>query len=341
MHPKPFIMKIKSLIVLSLTIVLAACNKQNTNSRTSAAVNTNAIQFTDTVKIPITDLAKRTYLGFTGGLYPGGINRPTGAYKRDLQKFAGLIKPLNKIGISDSVVGRICFISLGGSTSGHLMDSLKQKTMRDTATNSFLKLLNCSNGGGRASFQQIMNPNDPYWDHVRKIITTSSVTYNQVQVIYLESEDSLQMVSFPERPLAVKDDIAAAVRTCKTKFANLKLVYLLGRTTTFDDGVNQVTNTEPCPYYNGWACKFMIEDQINGVAGTQYKGDSAVSPLVTWGWYEWADGTSVPRKDGFVWPESMTADGLHASNEGEDTLATRFKNFLLTDPYANIWYGRH
>ena len=70
---------------------------------------------------------------------------------------------------------------------------------------------------------------------------------------------------------------------------------MLGRTTTFE-GVTQLTNKEPCPYYNGWACKFMIEDQINGVPGTEYKGDSAVAPLVTWGWYEWADGSDIPRR---------------------------------------------
>ena len=30
-------------------------------------------------------------------------------------------------------------------------------------------------------------------------------------------------------------------------------------------------NKEPQPYYNGWAEKFMIQDQIRGKTGTQYK----------------------------------------------------------------------
>ena len=118
----------------------------------------------------------------------------------------------------------------------------------------------------------------------------------------------------------------------------MKLLYF-GRTTTFHK--NDTPNIEPCPYYNGWAQKFVIEDQINGVAGTKYKGANAVAPLVTWGWYEWADGTNIPRQDGFTWQESDTEDGLHATDAGEDTLSSRFQNFLLTDPYANIWYANH
>jgi hypothetical protein len=232
---------------------------------------------------------------------------------------------------------------LGGSTSGHMMRVLKEKTIYDTTTNPYLKLLNCSDGYGVASFQSIANPADSYWDHVFNVIASSRTFPAQVQVIYVETEDSIQVVSFPERPNLVKNDIEAAMRTCKLKFRNLKLVYFLGRTTTFPDSahpITQVTNLEPCPYYNGWATKFAIEDQIKGVPGTQYKGDSAVAPLMTWGWYEWANGTDVPRQDGFVWRESDTKDGLHATTAGEDTLSSRFKNFLLTDKFASIWYKK-
>jgi hypothetical protein len=69
------------------------------------------------------------------------------------------------------------------------------------------------------------------------------------------------------------------------------------------------------------------------------KGDSAVAPLVTWGWYQWANGSAIPRKDGFVWQESDTEDGVHATSEGQDTLSSRFQNFLLTDPNARVWYA--
>ena len=333
-------MKAIFLSVILLFIVSTGCDKQGADALRSDGVNTNLLLATDTLRIPINDLGTGTYYGYMGGLYPGGKNSPSGQYKKDLKLFANSIKPLSGNGTVDSGVGKICFVSLGGSISGHMMDSLKQKTLRDTTTNPYLKLLNCSNGGGVASFENIADPNDDYWNHVSKVLVGGRATYKQVQVVYLESEDSLKITGFPKRPKTVKDNIEAAIRTCKAKFVNLKLVYLLGRTTTFPDSftITMVTNKEPCPYYNGWACKFAIEDQIHGKPGTEYKGDSAVAPMVTWGWYQWADGTTNPRNDGFVWLPSETADGLHANDEGQDTLSTRFRNFLLTDPVAKIWY---
>jgi len=303
----------------------------------------SASQFTDTIKIALTDLGTGTYFGITGGLYPGGLNYPTLQYKKDLKNFAAAIRPLNNIGAVDSTVGKIVLISLGGSTAGHMMRALKLKTKNDAATNPFLKLIDCSDGHATGSFQSIANPNDPYWSHVSQIIVSSRAYPKQVQVIYMETEDSIQVTTFPNRPNAVKGNIEAAVRTCKTKYPNLKLVYFLGRTTTFPDSTNnitQVTNKEPCLYYNGWACKFAIQDQINGVPGTEYKGSNPVAPIMTWGWYEWTDGTDVPRQDGFTFQKSDTKDGLHATDAGEDTLVHRFKTFLMTDTYGKIWYKK-
>jgi hypothetical protein len=97
---------------------------------------------------------------------------------------------------------------------------------------------------------------------------------------------------------------------------------------------------EPAPYFFGWACKWAIEDQINGVPGTEYKGSNPVAPMITWGFYEWAD--SLPRTtDAFYWRFSETSDGLHANAAGLDTLSTRFQNFLLTDQNASTWYAEH
>ena len=184
-----------------------------------------------------------------------------------------------------------------------------------------------------------MNPGDPYWNHVNSILLTSHINANQVQIIYLESEDSSTSHKFPDRAYLVRDDIEEVMRVCKAKFKQLKIMYVLGRTTTFHLVARQ--NQEPAPYYNGWGDKFVIEDQINGVPGTEYKGDSAVAPMVTWAFYQWTDGSAIPRKDGFTWQESDTEDGFMRIDAGQDTLSTRFQNFLLTDKYASLWYANH
>jgi hypothetical protein len=182
-----------------------------------------------------------------------------------------------------------------------------------------------------------MNPNDVYWNHVSQIIKGGRSSYRQVQVVYLETDDSVRIDGWPDRANLTKNDLETTMRTLRFKFPNVKVLYVLGRTRSFG---GKVGINEPAPYYLGWSCKWAIEDQINGVPGTEYKGTNPVAPMITWGFYEWAD--SLPRiTDNFYWRLSETADGLHANEAGLDTLSTRFQNFLLTDKYASIWYANH
>jgi hypothetical protein len=320
-----------------LTFLLISCNK--TNDRALSAEAVSQAKATDTAKIPINDLGTRTYMGYVGGLYPGGTNTPSGTYARDLLNACKLVVPIDTFG-NASATGNIVFISLGGSTSGKMFDSMQSKTVNNPKTNPALRLLKCSNGFGSASLNSILNPADPYWEHVTQIIRGNKSSYRQVQVIYLETDDSSVSVKFPSRPDTVKTALQACFRTFKQLFPNCKLVYLLGRTQTFEyDTIKQKRfNREPAPYYFGWAVKWAIQDQINGAPGTAYKGKNTVSPLITWGWYEW--GTDTPRQDGFKWTQQDTRDGLHATSVGEDTLSTRFQNFLLNDQTASIWYAK-
>jgi hypothetical protein len=325
-----------TLTIAAIIFLLVNCSKENnTAKRTSSVSKSNAAFILDTIKIPLIDLGTNTFVGDTGGLYPGGKNLPSGTYALDLYKACKSIVPLDTFGRVNNN-GRVLFISLGGSTCGHNMRQLKTQTEHNPLTNSKLILLNCCNGSGEASLNSIMNPNDPYWDHVTQLVQGSGGSYKQVQLIYLESDDSTIHSYWPGRANTVKKDLENCLRVFKQKFPNIKVVYVLGRTRTF--GNLAQWNREPSPYYMGWGCKWAIEDQINGVPGTQYKGKNAVAPMLTWGWYEWAD--TFPRKtDGFYWLESETKDGLHATPEAQDTLATRFQNFLFTDKYASTWYG--
>ena len=329
-------MKLVKLSILT-ALLFVACSKENNSSQSQSGDVSNAGTKPDTARIPLNDLGKRTFMGYVGGLFPGGTNNPSGQYATDLLKVSRNIQPIDSFG-NPYKHGRVVFISLGGSTCGHNMIQLKKQTVNDPETNQKLALLNCSNGYGEASLNSIMNPDDPYWDHVSQIIHGAYSSYRQVQVIYLETDDSSRYVKWPGRPNLVKNELETALRVFKVKFPNLKVVYVLGRTRTF--GNQALWNREPSPYYFGWACKWAIEDQINGVPGTEYKGPKTVAPMLTWGWYEWAD--SLPRKtDGFYWRESETKDGLHATPVGQDTLATRFQNFLLTDKYAKNWYANN
>lgn len=327
-------MKIFKLSIL-FPLLLVACSKENRGLQIQSSEISNASADLDTAKVPLNDLGTNTFMGNVGGLYPGGANMPSGTYATDLLRACKNILPIDSFGNSYKH-GRVIFISLGGSTCGHNMIQLKKQTTNNPNTNPKLRILNCANGYGEASLNSIMNPDDPYWDHVTQIIHGAYSSYRQVQVVYLETDDSSRYINWPGRPNLVKGELQTAMRTLKQKFPSLKVVYVLGRTRTFGD--QALWNREPSPYYFGWATKWAIEDQINGVPGTQYKGKNAVSPMITWGWYEWAD--TFPRiTDGFKWEVTDTKDGLHATPVGQDTLATRFQNFLLTDKYAKNWYA--
>ena len=322
-----------STIIIALLFLIACSKEDNTNQLTTASVDNAARR--DTAKIPLNDLGTGTYLGSMGGLYPNGANEPSGQYAADLFDASSSIVPLDKLG-NPSSSGKIVFISLGASVGGHMMKALIPKTQNNPLTNPNLYLINCNQGAGFASLNSIMNPTDTYWDRVNNTIINKT-SYKQVQVIYLETDDSTN-AKWPAKPTNVKNDIDSALRVFKRKFPNIKLVYVLGRTKTF--GENALWNKEPSPYYNGWGCKWIIEDQVKGVPGTEYKGPNAVAPMITWGFYQWAD--SLPRQtDGFYWRSSQTADGLHANAVGQDSLTYRFQNFLLTDKNSKLWYAAH
>ncbi|CAN5480160.1 hypothetical protein BH10BAC2_BH10BAC2_22980 [soil metagenome] len=327
-------------IAILLMAVFTTCKREVVHYNTVAAQSNDDLAFTDTLRIPINDLGAGTFLGRTGGLYPGGVNMPFGAYATDLIKFARSIKPRDAAGVvtSSGVVG---FIAIGGSTAGKMMTALTNKTIGNPLTNASLKMANATNGEHSSSANSLINPNDSIWIIIKDKLNRNDLAYTQVQVIYLETDDSTQTGGFPDRPLKLKQDYLEVMHIFKSKFPNIRLVYLLGRTTTFlNPDKLTIHNVEPSPYYNGWACKWLIEDQMNGVPGTRYKGVNAEMPLITWGWYEWAYGTSQPRQDGFTWEESDTVDGLHGTPAGEDTLSNYFQNFLLTDPYAKVWYAK-
>jgi hypothetical protein len=332
-------MKIKLIPLLLVLILFVTCKKDNTGTTANASDLNNISDPVDTL-IPLNDLGRGTYHGYVGGLYPNGANTPSGPYAKNLHAMSKSIIPIDTFGNPSNIgkQGQILFISMGASTGANTMMALKEKTVGNPLTNPKLHLMNCNQAAQQAPLNFIMNPKSDYWGHVGFVLKYNKGSFRQVQVVYLETEDSTRSLAFPGRPVTVKDDLEACLRVMKSKFPNLKVVYVLGRSRVF--GTNAAWNREPAPYYFGWACKWAIEDQINKVHGTRYWGPSPVAPMITWGFYEWA--TTKPRTtDGFSWQPSETKDGLHGNEAGQDTVATRFQNFLLTDRYASLWYAAH
>jgi hypothetical protein len=327
-------------IALLVALLFTACAKENTNTQLHAYNQSlDKVYTPPDPKVPLNDLGTGTFGDSVGGLYPNGVNSPSGTYADDLYSISQTIVPLDTFGNpSRSPKAKIVFLSMGGSTGGHNMKNLQTKTYGNPVCNQSVKIINGNTGSGDGALQDIMDPNNAYWNHITQMLHGTKASYRQVQLLYLESDDTTRFISWPQRPNLLKTDLETAMQIMKSKFPNLKILYVLGRTRTFGDNIPY--NKEPSPYYFGWGCKWAIQDQINGVAGTQYKGANPVAPMITWGFYQWAD--SLPRiTDQFYWRYSETADGLHANSFGEDTLTDRFQNFLLMDKNASLWFAAH
>lgn len=331
----------KQLLFLATIVVFifTACKKEIQPQKTlSAKTVSSYFEFIDTVMTPLTDLGAGTFLGFMGGLYPGGENAPSGQYATDLDSVSSSIVPLDVNG-NYAASGKIGFISIGASTCSIMMNNLRKKTKKSTLTNPLLLTANCTGGG--ESIQEINDTiTNAYWNVAFSKLAKNNLTAAQVEVVYMETDDSISSMSFPERPLNTKAVYTTTMQILLTKFPNLKVVYLIGRTTTFLGAGKKQQNREPGPYYNGWGCKFIIEGQINNEPALQYKGPERKVPMIAWGWYQWSVGYQ-PRSDGFIWTKELTRDGLHANDQGADIISTNFMNFLLNDPYASKWYAKH
>lgn len=329
-------MKIKVPFFLTALLFIACSKENNYQTKASAAFSTETVSYNTNALIPLNDLGKNFYQDYVGGLYPQGFNKPQGQYAKDLLTASQNIQPLDKSG-KPSPAGSIVFISLGASTGGKNMTALIEKTRNNPLVNPLLKVMNGNQPAQKAPLIYIADSSSPYWAHIKNVLLLHKSTSLQVQVVYLETDEGLISNKFPDRPNIIKIELENCMRTMKNKFPNMKVLYVLGRPRTFNDIAPW--NSEPAPYYFGWGCKWAIEDQINGKQGTEYKGPNAVAPMITWGFYQWAD--SLPRKtDNFYWRYSETKDGLHANEAGQDTLATRFQQFLLKDPYASLWYAK-
>src|SRR6478736_2000734 len=115
------------IITLFVILLIISCSKENTGNEAHTTFQSDNV-VVDTVKIPLNDLRNGTYKGSVGGLYPNGVNMPSGTYAADLLNVSKSIIPIDTFGRASSTSGYIVFLSLGASTGGQTMEELKTKT---------------------------------------------------------------------------------------------------------------------------------------------------------------------------------------------------------------------
>src|SRR5262249_17587953 len=179
------------------------------------------------------------------------------------------------------------------------------------------------------------------WNTVLSRLTSAGLTAKQVEVVWLKEaiRDPENIGGFLPAAQQLQSDLESIARNIKTYFPNAKIVYLSSRTHAF---TSTGINPEPYAYESGFAVKWTIQDQINGKGNLNSdpsKG-KVVAPLLLWGPYLWANGTS-PRSDGFTWVRSDTpSDATHPSASGCKKVARMLLAFFKPDPATTTWFLR-
>lgn len=290
--------------------VLAVSIAPTGNSSTKADCS-----LTRTGLIPLTDMGKRRYRGFRGGLYLNGLNRPPQAYLRKGIEAAKRVRPIN---------GKIVLLSIGMSNASDEFSAFKRSADRDPQKNSSLVVVDGAQDGfdsRRARSQPI------YWENIDQRLTDAGVTPEQVQAVWLKESVAGEQRRFPKDARGLQSDLRAILRIMRVRYPNMKLVYLSSR--TYGGYAITALNPEPAAYDSAYGVRGIIQERIHG----KVRG-----PWLFWGPYLWTDGMAG-RNDGLVWAcDDVEADGTHPSRSGIQKVVNMLTTFFKTDPTARRWY---
>ena len=288
-----------------------------------------------TSPVALTDFGSATYRGFKGGLYPDASNQRPAAHNLAGISIAQSVRPLNLAGAVNETNGRIIWMSIGMSNTTQETQEFLSLMQTYPGKNPKLVLIDGAEGG--QDINAINNPAASYWNTVSNRLAAASSSAAQVQVIWFkEAEVQPTDTAFATYPDALKIKYRSVMQILKSKFPNLKLVYLSSR--IYAGYATTKQNPEPFAWFNGWTVKRLIEDQIKGDASLTYTGNNPSSAWLSWGPYLWANGTN-PRSDGLTWLVSdYQSDGTHPSPSGRQKVAQMLLNFFTTDETSKLWF---
>jgi Cu/Ag efflux protein CusF len=286
------------------------------------------------------DLGSSEYHGFKGGLYPDGKNERPPAHESAGVAFGKSIRPRDREG-NAADDGKIVLLSVGMSNATQEFSAFKQIADADRDKNPKLVIVDGAQGGMTAAV--IRNPDDgargaQYWTTVDQRLDAARVSRQQVQVAWIKEADAGPTQGFPKYAETLQSELGDIVRLLHERFPNLQLAYLSCR--TYGGYATTPLNPEPYAYESGFAVKWLIEQQIQGVAPLNFassRGDVR-APWLSWGPYLWANGTR-PNPNGLKYEESdFGEDGTHPSQSGRRKVAQLLLEFFKSDATTRPWF---
>jgi hypothetical protein len=326
-----------------ITFVVAApllCVAAITHSSPAANCRNTSVSL-----VPVNDLGPALYLNqFQGGLYPNGLNIMPIAHAQEGLARAQAVQPRSPQG-QPHPNGKYVLLSVGMSNTTQEYSRFIQLANNSAAVDHVNLVIVDGAAGGQTS-STWDSPTDANYDRVRDMkLAPLGLTESQVQVAWVKSANAGPNSSLPNAnadAYALKGQLADIVRAMTVRYPNVQMVFFSSR--IYAGYASTQLNPEPYAYESAFGVKWVIEAQIDQIAGNgidPQTGDldyNTIAPWLAWGPYTWADGLS-PRSDGLVWQCSdLSEDGTHPSPAGRDKVANMLMNFLLNSPAAAPWF---
>lgn len=287
--------------------------------------------------VPLSDLGNGFYLGFQGGLYPGGSNTRPANHQTEGEIAASLVVPLDENGVRDDINGKIVFTSIGMSNTRQEFGQFIQDSQSISNLNPQLEIFNGAEGG--KSVEKMIDVNAAYWTDLKARLQQSNLDPLQVQVVWFKQVYSQPpTLVFPDHAISLAKDLGRTVLNMKVHFPNVKICYLASR--IYGGYSPNNFRNEPLSYETGFAHKWLVEAQINDnlLINHDPRQGPAVAPWLSWGPYLWADGV-LPRSDGLFYTcDDMADDGHHPGPGARTKISQLLLDFYTTDATATPWF---
>lgn len=222
-----------------------------------------------------------------------------------------------------TIAGKIVMVSIGASVQNQISERMVDRITELTSTTfKFVNL--CQPAKGNEDW--LYDPTVLAEADTR--LANAGHTDLQVQVIWLQNDTvSNASTVYPDRPLAIKADFISLINLLKSKYINVKHIFLNARPYSYAIEVN---HAEPKAYLNGYACKWVVEDQIAGLL--------PIKPWICDLGYLWTDD-GVLRSDGFQALETdFKPNDVHLSNAGKTKFGDWMHDFFRTNKISKRYY---
>lgn len=286
--------------------------------------------------LPLDHVGGAPHRGFALGLYGAGTNLPTASHQVLAQAAAARVLPRDASG-APSADGLIGFLSIGMSNTNQEFAAFERLEDIRAGRNPRLVVVDGAVGGQSADV--IMNPLASYWTTVASRIAAAGLDPDQVQVVWLKQADgAVPDTSFPAHAETLSAHLHRVVRDLRDRFPRLELCYLSSR--IYGGYSGGAARSEPLSLENGFSVRWLIEQQMAGdpLLNADPNAGPVEAPVLLWGPYLWANGTTPRASDGLVWERAdLEGDGVHPSPSGEAKVAALLQSFLAAAPTAASW----